>query len=929
MTPERWAHVKAIFGAAREQPQQEQAGWLVKACGDDDSLRAEVERLLKQDDESLPSPAADLLAQAVTALAVGEVLSHYRVEEKIGEGGMGAVYRAYDTQLCRQVALKILPAEHFADRESRRRLMREARAASALNHPNIVSIHEIGSERGVNFIAMEFIGGTNLDEVIPAKGLPLDKALDYAVQIAAGLAKAHAVGVIHRDVKPGNIMLTPDGLVKLLDFGLARRVHVEQEESTRTMEGGIAGTPAYMSPEQAEGKAVDTRSDVFAFGVVLYQMLSGQPAFKGNSTASILAAVLQGHPEPLGAKVPRELEKIVARCLRKDPERRFQHIDDMKVELEDLQAKLAAQDSKPHPIRSQLGLWAAGIVAAALLVTAVLIWQWREGASPEDVKAVALTSYPGRTGAPSFSPDGNKVAFVWNGTREDNFDIYAKQIGTAGPPLRLTTDSAWDDFPAWSPDDRWIAFERAQNDKWAIMLIPPLGGPERKIAEIPDSTTLSWSPDGKWIIFAAGEVPDAPGCIWAINVESSERRRLTTVQTNYAAAEYPLGDSNPAVSPNGRALAFFRQRSPWINEVSVLRLTKDLRPDGEPAKITGQEYATATGLTWTADSREVVFSAGGAQLASLWRVGATGRHPPKRVLYAFPAVAYPAIARTHRRLVYVFQQFNLNLWRLDTRTGEQRPLIASSFDSRHPQYSPDGRKIAFTSNRSGNFEIWTCYADGTNCLQITSFNGPMLGSPHWSPDGRWLALDCAKGQYQIYIVPADGGTPRSVTEPAANGNSPSWSSDGRWIYFASDRSGRYEIWKTPKDGGTAVQVTHTGAGRVEESPDGRYLYYRRGAPGMKGGALFRMPTEGGEETQIAPHIDYFGITSKGLYLTIPGEKTMRFQDTTTGKSRVLATLDKSILAGSSNIAPSPDDAYVVWSQVDRNTSDLMLVDGFH
>jgi serine/threonine protein kinase len=372
VTPERWARIKGVFCAAREQPEQERAGWLNEACGDDNLLRAEVESLLAQDDESVPSPAG-LLVRAAPALAVGQTLSHYRVEAKIGEGGMGAVYRAYDTQLRRQVALKVLAPGYVVNPRHKPDLMREARAASALSHPNIVAIYEVGSD-GVDFIAIEFVEGKSLNTVIPSKGLPLARVLDYAIQIASGLTKAHAVGVIHRDLKPGNIILTSEGLVKLLDFGLARRVY-EQGESTQTVDGGIVGTPAYMSAEQAEGKPLDARSDIFSFGVVLYEMLAGRPAFVGNSTASILAAVLREEPPPLGAKVPRELEKIVARCLRKDPAHRFQHMDDVKVELEELQAEAVAgrlSSALPREVqRPSQWRWVPGALLAIL--AAILI----------------------------------------------------------------------------------------------------------------------------------------------------------------------------------------------------------------------------------------------------------------------------------------------------------------------------------------------------------------------------------------------------------------------------------------------------------------------------------------------------------------------------------------------------------------------------
>ena len=243
MTPERWAQIKEIFNAAQEKPERERTGFLNSACGADGSLRVEVERLLAQDDESLMSPAREFLQQTAAAeLAPGQTLAHYRLEAKLGEGGMGAVYRAYDTRLRRQVALKVLAVERLADPQGKQRLLREARAASALNHPNIVTVYEIGSDGGVDFIAMELVEGKSLKEAIPVKGLPLGKALDYATQIAGGLAEAHAAGVIHRDLKPGNIMVSAGGHIELLDFGLARRTQIKQDDTTVTQQAGVAGT---------------------------------------------------------------------------------------------------------------------------------------------------------------------------------------------------------------------------------------------------------------------------------------------------------------------------------------------------------------------------------------------------------------------------------------------------------------------------------------------------------------------------------------------------------------------------------------------------------------------------------------------------------------------------------------------------------------
>jgi serine/threonine protein kinase len=403
----------------------------------------------------------------------GQTIGHYRILEQLGAGGMGVVYKALDAHLDRFVAIKVLPPEKVADAERKRRFVHEAKAASALNHPNIITIYDIASENGTDFIAMEYVPGKALNQLITRKGLPLGEALKYAVQIADALAAAHAAGIIHRDLKPGNVMVlgTPEraGFVKVLDFGLAKlsdKVESTEREFTETIrqdnapvtdEGTIVGTVSYMSPEQAEGKRVDARSDIFSFGTLLYEMVTGQRAFQGDSKLSTLSAILREEPKPAGQVVeglPRELERTIARCLRKSPERRFQAMPDLKVALEELKEEsdsgtLGTLGPRP-PKRRMTLLWAS--VATALLITAAAgVWfgQSKTGTPEASLMAAALTSYAGFQAQPTFSPDGNEVAFAWNGEKQDNLDIYRKLIGP-GPPLRLTQHPAADFGPAWS-----------------------------------------------------------------------------------------------------------------------------------------------------------------------------------------------------------------------------------------------------------------------------------------------------------------------------------------------------------------------------------------------------------------------------------------------------------------------------------------------
>jgi serine/threonine protein kinase len=460
----------------------------------------------------------------------GRILGHYEILERLGTGGMGEVFKARDTRLNRIVAVKVLPADRVADPDRRQRFIQEALAASALNHPNIVIVYDINNDQGVDYIVMECVSGKTLDAVIPRQGMRLGPALKIASQIADALAKAHAAGIVHRDLKPTNVMVSDDGHAKLLDFGLAKLIDSPaiDDDRTRTRladtaEGTIVGTAAYMSPEQAEGRALDARSDIFSFGSVLYEMVTGRRAFAGDSAISTLSAVLKEEPKPAD-EIPSELRKIIARCLRKDPARRSQHIDDVKVSLDELRedsesGRLGAIDIAAKRRRVPTWIWAGS--AAIVALAAVAAWRYAPAGTSvaEPVRQIPLTTYPGSETHPSFSPDGRQVAFAWNGENRDNIDVYVKLVD-GGEPLRLTNDPHDDRLPTWSPDGRFIAFKR----QGSIYLISPLGGGERKITdgaageptaggvgETPDGSGstaiertlggLAWTPDSKSIAF--------------------------------------------------------------------------------------------------------------------------------------------------------------------------------------------------------------------------------------------------------------------------------------------------------------------------------------------------------------------------------------------------------------------------------------------
>ncbi len=435
------------------------------------------------------------------ALAPATRIGPYRVEALLGAGGMGEVYRAYDTRLERIVAIKVLPAEKLADEGRKRRFLKEARSASALNHPNIVTVYQIESADDIQFLVMEFVPGKTLDRIIPKKGMRLNEALRCAIQIADGLAAAHAASIVHRDLKPGNIIVTSTGVVKVLDFGLAKLTEIEAPDSSdstetvaapETSEGMIVGTASYMSPEQAEAKHVDARSDIFSFGCVLYEMLTGHRAFSGGTSISTLSAVLRSEPTPITQyvpEIPREVERVVNRCLRKDPNRRFQTTRDLKVALQEL---LEESDSGTLPMlpgaatkkRSRRAIL---LLASLLLIVVSIIVVWVVGRRSQPAAEMIeshFTAYEGYESSPSFSPDGNQVVFAWDPGPGGRQGIYVRFIG-AGQPVALTNTPEPEFGPAWSPDGRWIGFFRVTaEERLAVMVMPAIGGKDRKVGEV-------------------------------------------------------------------------------------------------------------------------------------------------------------------------------------------------------------------------------------------------------------------------------------------------------------------------------------------------------------------------------------------------------------------------------------------------------------
>jgi serine/threonine protein kinase len=805
MTPERWQTIEELFHAALQLSRDEHPAFLEKACAGDDELRHEVGELLASLEE-----AADFIEQAPLVGAISSVIQdsaeareqqaaapslvgcrigRYEIQSLLGAGGMGEVYLTHDVMLDRRIALKILTAQFTEDYAQVQRFEREARAASALNHPNIITIHEIGQDNGHHFIATEFITGQTLRARLDAGQIKTGEALKIAAQIASALAAAHSAGIVHRDIKPENVMMRPDGLVKLLDFGLAKplqpegppaKVLLSKITSLQTDPTMLMGTLAYLSPEQVRGEKVDYRTDIFSFGVVIYEMLAGTRPFKGTNANVVCNEILNHEPASLESVAQTALARIVMRALEKERDRRYQSAAELGADLAQFEQTLQRAPS----LRSR-NRFAVAAALVVLIVVGLVLWQTRRRPRLAplmfDSAARKLTNLPGQELFPSLSPDGK--SFVFASRHQGSWDIYRQFVGERSA-TNLTQGATSGEFqPVYSPDGTAIAFMSTRNGG-GIFVMKSDGS---EVTQITDTAyNPSWSPDGRELAVADDSVWDyeirntypSASRLWAVDIATHQRRVITehdAVQPNW--------------SPHGYRVAFWGEQKGGRRDIWTVAAS-----GGEPTPVTDDEFIDWNPV-WSPDGEYLYFLSNRGAEMNLWRVSieeSTGR------LLGVPEPAHlpnscqqVSFARNGHGLIYGQNTRSENLWEIDFdpvsgRTkGEARPLTQGLKRYTYFSLAPDEKSFVYLAR----------------------------GEP----------------QQDLFIADRTGEPRQRLTDDAAQDIIPRWSPDGAWIAFISDRGGKYEIWKLRPDGSELSQMTYEPGKDVIApvwSPDSRRLLYQ-------------------------------------------------------------------------------------------------------
>ena len=884
MPTDRWLAIERLYHAALERPAEERAAFLAEVCKDE-TLRREVVALLEQPSmpDFLGRPAIDVAAAMVDEVHVsqwaGRRIGVYHLQTLLGKGGMGEVYRARDTRLGRDVAVKVLPRAFTADPDRLARFEREARVLASLNHPHIGTIHGLEESEGVRALVLELVEGETLADRLLRGAVAIPDALAMARQIADALEAAHDKGIVHRDLKPSNIKITPDGVVKVLDFGLAKGgTEVSGYDLTQsptisignTHDGVILGTAPYMSPEQARGQAVDKRTDIWAFGCVLLEMLTGRVVFRGDTVSDTIATILQREPDwaALPAATPRSIDRLLRRCLEKDSKRRLRDIGEARIEIDETISRPAPPEAPATQERGQPSRWRAftlGALAVAV-VAALAVALWPRSAPQsvwsnplENARFTRLTDFPGTEAFADISPDGRFIVFRSDRAGDGEWDLWLSQVGTGTfrnltqdlPPLtpgnsvRLAGFSGdgsqvWfrtagrtmtmpllggtprpylgerASSPTWSKDgSRMAYFNQAAGDP--IFVANQTGGESRQIHADPapfHNHNLVWSTDGQWIYFVHGYAETDEMDVWRIRPSGGAAERMT--QRNAAATFLTPIDSRTLLY-----VARDEDRSgPWLWAL-------DVESKNSRRVTAGLEQYTSVAASY--DGRRVVATVVNPS-ASLWSVPLLDRVAADSDMKPYPLPTVRALwPRFDKTSLYYLSALGTGdgLWRF--RDGEASEIWKGSDGAldQPPAVSPDGRSAAVVLRKDGKRQLWVMTTDGADARAFAlSIN--VLGAADWSPDGRWIVTG---GQDEkglgLFKLPIDGGAPiRLVNEFASD---PDWSPDGTLIVYAGGVvAGRKQLFAVRPDGSAvSFPQIYQRADRRDFRilPDGKGLVY--------------------------------------------------------------------------------------------------------
>ena len=948
MTPERWKRIEELYHTATALSVEERAVYLATACGDDPSVRTEVEALLDEPAPELeflgPAALSKAAAQLVSDLApsanIGRSIGPYVLDRLLGAGGMGVVYFAHDTRLHRDVAIKILPQAFTGNADRLTRFEREARTLAALNHPNICGIYGLEETEGARYLVLEFVDGDTLADVIARSpsGLAMREALRIARQIVDALEAAHDKGIVHRDLKPANIKLSSERVVKVLDFGLAKMTDDRMASDGHTRDGLILGTAAYMSPEQARGKAVDKRSDIWAFGCIVFEMLTGRVAFAGETDSDIIGKILEREPDwsTLPATIPAAVRRLLARCLTKDPRHRLRDIGDAGIEIDAADEETASGSSPmvPTPTRTGgLALWLPW-VAIAVLIVAGGLWGLNRASVVVDpplanAQFSRVTDWEGTESGGEISPDGNFVAFISD--RDGELALWVSQVGSGNfvnltknlPPLSAPTIIRSFGFTS---DGSELWFTRAGDASAPKWLIPLTGGTPRPFLG-QGSASPSWSPDGKRLVYFNNGDGDP---LWMADRTSADPVRIPLDAPGFFASG--IHTHNPLFAPDGQWLYFAHGISP-AEDMNVWRV----RPSGGIPEQLTTLHAAANHVV-PLDEHTVLYVARGDDGSGpwLWSLDVDSK-VSRRVTSGLDHYSSVSASRDGRRVVATVTNPTVSLWQVPLRDvpPTDQDVHPYPLPSRHA-FSPRvvGKSLFYLAGDGLVGDGVRRFEDGTASEIWRAGPAAIPEPPAVSPDGTRVAVVARQqGKLRLLVMSRDGTSMRtlapSITIQSSGGRgNADWSPDGAWIVAGGSDAQGPGIFKIPVDGGNPVRLASGQMVNPVWSPDGSLIVY--GGPVVGG----QVPLLGVRPDGMPVPLPDLRVRLNGGHrflpdgtglVYLPRGRTGNFWllDFATGQTRALTSLsDRGVII---TFVVTPDGKSIVFDRL-RENSDIVLIE---